>query len=112
VRQAQTVDGKTIPVYNLHYYWFAGYHHLTASHLERTFLDIQDRILKGYNQRWAYITVASDITEKLTRFGRSESQTDAMIQDFIGQIFPQISTPNDGQFVAEKSETPAKHASL
>ena len=46
-------DGKTVSIYNLNYYWFVGYHHLTASHLERTVLDIQDRILKGYNQRWA-----------------------------------------------------------
>jgi EpsI family protein len=112
VREAHGQDGKVIPIYNLNYYWFVGYHRLTASHLERTFLDIQDRILKGYNQRWAYITIASDITKGLIRFGRSESETDAMIQDFIRQLFPQINAPKDGQTVARKSETLVKSGSL
>ena len=111
VRQAQTMDGKTIPVYNLHYYWFVGYHHLTASHLERTFLDIQDRILKGYNQRWAYITIASNITKGLTPFGRSESETDAILQDFIRSLFPQINEPDEAEAVARKSEMPATSGS-
>ena len=110
VRQVPTRDGKTIPIYNLSYYWFVGYHHLTASHLQRTFLDIQDRILKGYNQRWAYITVASDITERWMRFGRTEKQTDALLQDFIQRLFPQIN--EQPQAVAQKPETPAKPASL
>lgn len=112
VQPFPTTNGKMIPRYNLNYYWFVGYHHLTASHIERTFLDIQDRILKGYNQRWAYITVASDITEGLVRFGRSEKETDAMLQDFIGRLFPQIGAPNEAQAVARKSETPATPASL
>jgi EpsI family protein len=109
-RQIPTRDGKTRPVYNLNYYWFVGYHHLTASHLQRTFLDIQDRILKGYNQRWAYITVASNVTEGLMPFGLSEKQTDALIQDFIQRLFPQIN--DEPQRVAQKSKTPAKSASL
>jgi EpsI family protein len=112
VRQFKASDGKMISIYNLNYYWFVGYHHLTASHLERTFLDIQDRILKGYNQRWAYITIASEITEGRIRFGRSENQIDTMIQDFIGGLFPQINAPNDGQADAQISETQARHASL
>jgi EpsI family protein len=112
VQQFPTRGGKMVPVYNLNYYWFVGYHHLTASHIERTFLDIQDRILKGYNQRWAYITVASDVTEGLVRFGHSEKETDAMLQDFIGRLFPQIGAPNETEAVAQKSETPATPASL
>ena len=110
VRQVPTRDGKTVPIYNLSYYWFVGYHHLTASHLQRTFLDIQDRILKGYNQRWAYVTVASDITQGLMPFGRSEKETDALLQDFIQRLFPQIN--DEPQTVAQKSEMPARPASL
>ena len=112
VRQVPTRDGKTVSIYNLNYYWFVGYNHLTASHLERTFLDIQDRVLKGYNQRWAYITVASDITEGFIPFGRSENQADAILQEFIGGLVPQISKPNDDQPVAQKSEMPATPASF
>lgn len=110
VRQLPTRDGKMVPIYNLSYYWFVGYHHLTASHLQRTFLDIHDRILKGYNQRWAYITVASDITEGWVPFGRNEKQTDALIQDFIQRLLPQIN--DEPASVAQKSGTPAKSASL
>jgi EpsI family protein len=110
VQQVPTRDGKTVPIYNLSYYWFVGYHHLTASHLQRTFLDIQDRILKGYNQRWAYVTVTANITQGLVRFGSSEKQTDALLQDFIQRLFPQIN--DEAQTVAQKSETPAKPGSL
>lgn len=112
VRQVPTRDGKMVAVYNLNYYWFVGYNHLTASHLERTYLDIRDRVLKGYNQRWAYITIASEITEGLVRFGRSEKQTDVMLQDFIKQLFPQINLSTDSQTVAQKSEKPAARESL
>jgi EpsI family protein len=112
VRQVPTRDGKTVSIYNLSYYWFAGYHHLTPSHLERTVLDIQDRVLKGYNQRWAYIMIAADMSEGFGPEGRSESQTDAMLQDFIGGLFPEISQPSDDQPVARKSETPEGPASL
>jgi len=89
-----------------------GYHHLTASHLERTFLDIQDRILKGYNQRWAYVTVVSTITKGLMPFGLSEEQTDKMLQEFIRGIFPQINSPNEEPSFSQKSEMPVKSASL
>ena len=74
--------------------------------------DIQDRVLKGYNQRWAYITVAADITKGLMTFGKSEAETDRMIQDFIRQIYPAISQPSGEPAVASKSEKPAGHASL
>jgi EpsI family protein len=105
-------DGKIISVYNLNYYWFVGYHHITASHLERTFLDIQDRILKGYNQRWAYVTVASTITKGLMPFGLSEEQTGKMIEEFIREIFPQINSPSEEPGFSQKSEMPATPPSL
>jgi len=105
-------NGKIISIYNLNYYWFVGYRHLTASHLERTFLDIQDRILKGYNQRWAYVTVTSTITKDLMPFGLSEEQTDKMIQEFIQGIFPQINSPNEESGFSQKSEMPATPPSL
>jgi EpsI family protein len=112
VRQVPLRNGTTVSIYNLNFYWFVGYHHLTASHLERTMFDIEDRVLKGYNQRWAYITVASDITKGLTPFGHSEAETDQMIRDFIRQIYPAISQPSGEPAVASKSEKPAGHSSL
>jgi EpsI family protein len=91
VRSVQTNDGKVFALYSLNYYWFVGYHHLTASNLQRTFLDMRDRVLKGYNQRWAYITVAADVTEGIFQNGRSEKETDNIIQNFVRDLFPKIS---------------------
>ncbi len=108
VRQVPLRNGTTISIYNLNYYWFVGYNHLTASHLERTMFDIRDRVFKGYNQRWAYITIAADITKGLRPFGQTEAETDKMIQQFIRQIYPAISQPA----AASRSEKPAGHASL
>jgi EpsI family protein len=110
-RQVPLQGGKMVSVYSLNYYWFVGYHHVTASHLERTFLDIQDRLLKGYNQRWAYITIASEITEGLVRFGRSEAETDAMIQDFIQHLVPHLSADVKDQALSRR-ETPSAQRSL
>ncbi len=103
VRQVPTRSNETLSIYNLNYYWFVGFHHLTASHLERTMLDIQDRVLKGYNQRWAYITIAADITKGLVPFGQTEAQTDKMLQDFIREIFPAISRAPNEPAIAAKS---------
>src|SRR3954447_3527048 len=66
LRKVATADGQTIPIYQLSYYWFVGAKDVTASHLERTYIDIRDRILYGYNQRWAYITIASTVTEGIS----------------------------------------------
>ena len=102
VRQVPLRNGDVISLYNLNYYWFIGFHHLTASHLERTSLDVQDRVLKGYNQRWVYVTVAADITKNVMRFGHSEAETDTMLQDFVRQLYPEISkSPNDPAGVAK-----------
>lgn len=112
VRQVPLRNKTTVSIYNLNYYWFVGYNHLTASHLERTMFDIRDRVFRGYNQRWAYITIAADITKGLTPFGHSEAETDKMLQDFIRQIYPAISQPARQPAVAAKSEKPAGRASL
>lgn len=113
VRQVPLLDGsKTVSIYNLNYYWFVGYRHLTASHLERTMFDIQDRVFNGYNQRWAYITVAADITKGLMAFGHSEAETDRILQDFIRQLYPAISQPGDEAALVAKSETPAGRGPL
>ncbi len=111
-RQVPMRDGETASIYNLNYYWFVGYHHRTASHLERTMIDIRDRVFRGYNQRWAYITVAADITKGFVPFGHDEAETDAMLQNFIRQIFPEISRASNDPAVAAGSQKPAGLSSL
>jgi len=95
--------GNSYTLYNLNYYWFVGYKDVTPSHIERFVMDVRDRVTKGYNQRWAYVTVASTVTQGLTKFGRSEKATDEMIQSFIVRLFPQIIEPT----VLKANETSA-----
>jgi EpsI family protein len=81
-------DGRTIPYTNLNYYWFVGCADTTASHFQRWLIDKADRLFRGYNQRWAYFTVAATVTENLQRNGRSETETAAMVEDFIKGLVP------------------------
>ena len=81
-------DDKPVSLHNVSYYWFAGHTDLTASHLDRTIIDIRDRILHGYNQRWAYITVSAVVTQNLQKFGRTEEETSRMLEDFIKRLVP------------------------
>lgn len=90
VRKVPTGDGQTISIYSVNYYWFVGWNNTTASHFERTYIDIRDRILYGYNQRWAYITIASTITKDLQPFGADEAETDENVRRFIQQLLPKI----------------------
>ena len=90
VRKMPMEDGQTKSIYNVNYYWFVGWNDMTPSHFDRTYIDIRDRVLYGYNQRWAYITVASTITDGLVPFGLTEEQTDAAVQEFIQRLMPLI----------------------
>ena len=94
---AHVVDTKTqehITLHNLTYYWFVGYTETTPSHLTRTLLDMRDRILRGYNQRWAYITVAANVPEETAQSGSSEAKTDTMIERFIANLVPKLERPD------------------
>ncbi|MEI8233904.1 MAG: exosortase-associated EpsI family protein [Verrucomicrobiota bacterium] len=86
-------DGRQFNEYSLLYYWFIGSSETTADHTARYLMDARDRLLKGSNQRWAYITVMGRITANLDKFGRTEAQTDAILQDFIRQLVPLIQKP-------------------
>jgi EpsI family protein len=86
-------NGNLRTVYNLNYYWFVGVNEVTPSAVRRAVIDIRDRVAKGIDQRWAYVTVASTITSYETKFGRSEQETDEMIQAFIAKLYPTIVKP-------------------
>ena len=65
VRSFRDGNGELVNVYALNYYWFVGHNARTPSHYQRTWIDIRDRVLKGENQQWAYVTVSSTITKGL-----------------------------------------------
>jgi EpsI family protein len=94
VRKVPIGDGETKSIYSVNYYWFVGWNDITPSHFERTYIDIRDRVLYGYNQRWAYITIAATITDGLTKFGMNEQETDAAVHQFIQQLMPLVKKPS------------------
>lgn len=81
-------DGNKVVLRNLDYYWFVGYDTVTASHWTRNVIDITDRLGHGYNQRWAFMTVAANITDNVQADGLDEKETDEMIQGFIKKLVP------------------------
>jgi EpsI family protein len=93
VRRFRNGNGELANVYALNYYWFVGHNARTPSHYERTWIDIRDRVLKGENQQWAYVTVTSTITKGLQSFGKSEEETDEMLKRFVGELVPQLQQP-------------------
>ncbi len=94
VKMLRADNGQTIPVTNLNYYWFVGRSETTPSHFQRWLIDKGDRLFRGYNQRWAYFTVAATITQNLKSNGRSEAETAALIEDFIKGLVPATHLPS------------------
>ncbi len=81
-------DGQSFMVRNLDYYWFVGYDTVTDSHFMRNLIDTTDRLTKGYNQRWAFVTVAATLTDNLRPDGIGEKAADEEIKDFIAKLVP------------------------
>jgi EpsI family protein len=90
IRNATLSNGQPLKLRSLTYYWFVGHSEVTASHYQRTWIDIRDRVLKGRNQQWAYVMIGSTITKDFKVFGADEKQTDDLIRAFISNLVPQI----------------------
>ncbi len=72
----------------LTYYFFVGHDHLTNNHLERTFIDMKDRLVRGMDQRWAYVMISMwygqvpwNQSEAVT-----EAEADEKMQAFIADF--------------------------
>ncbi len=90
VRAVPTQDAGTISLYNVTYYWFAGHNDSTGSHFKRTWYDMRDRLVHGYNQRWAYLTVAAQLPPGSESNPEVEKVIDGWMQDFIKTLLPKI----------------------
>jgi len=85
-RPVHDKEGHPFTCYNLNYYWFVGESDTTSSHFRRTYFDIRDRLLKGVNQRWAYVTVSVNFNNK----DGAEKYADRLIASFIQELVPKI----------------------
>ncbi len=93
-------------VKQISYYWFTGAKKITASHYNRTFTDIFDRLTTGTNQRWAFVNITSPIIEDRNAHPfavHSIEETDQLISEFISNIF--ILIHNEDQLGADWTQS-------
>jgi len=66
------------------YYFFVGHDRITNDHYGRTFVDMKDRLLKGMDQRWAYVSTSMWFG-KLPWIGKeiTEEEADANLTEFV-----------------------------
>ncbi|GAA5128650.1 EpsI family protein [Luteolibacter yonseiensis] len=82
-------DRETYLKYNcLTYYFFVGHDRLSNDHLKRTLLDMQDRLLRGMDQRWAYVTVTMSYGKIPGEDGEgiSQEEADAKLVKFLTEF--------------------------
>jgi hypothetical protein len=106
------VEGTNNVARSISYYWFVGHDYVTSNHVSRGIKDFLDRVLRGYDQHWAYITITaqldgSKLTEEvgpekkiedvknewgdtLLRRPLSEQKADELVQEFISDLGPDI----------------------
>lgn len=107
-RMRKDESGEPVPVvlpngeisyeWRAFYYTFFGHSKIVSGHYQRTGEDIKDRLFKGYDQRWAYATVSSFISQKYVDQGFSlgsleildEEQTKEHIREFLRELLPLI----------------------
>jgi hypothetical protein len=67
------------------YYFFVGHDEITNDHLGRTFIDMKDRLLKGMDQRWAYVSASMWYGEMPWMNGVvvTEKEVDRKLSDFV-----------------------------
>ena len=69
------------------YYFFVGHDRITNDHLQRTLFDMQDRLVRGMDQRWAYVS-ASMWYGKLPWIDKPipEEEADAKLRKFVSEF--------------------------
>jgi hypothetical protein len=94
-------NGKPLEDWQLLYYTFIGYQTITPGHYSRTFADIRDRVVGGYDQTWAYATFSTLVTGKYREQGASLGymtpmsieETGVYLGDFIRTLTPSVLAP-------------------
>lgn len=96
--------GSGKPYVYLNYYWFVGHDSFKHTHYGRTLKDMKDRLLGGYDQRWAYITVSLSLLSgqyqdetgrQVTLNAPTEAEADRMVAEFTAELAPEIIRLND-----------------
>lgn len=72
----------------LTYYFFVGHDRITNDHLERTVVDMKDRLVRGMDQRWAYVSTSMWFGKMPWMNGLevSEEEVDRKLSEFVGKF--------------------------
>jgi hypothetical protein len=71
----------------LTYYFFVGHDEITNDHLERTFIDMKDRLLRGMDQRWAYVSASMWFGDlPWSQEPVSEEEADGKLKKFVTEF--------------------------
>lgn len=100
-RPMLTSDGNQAYIWKSFYYTFFGYEEIVPGHYERTLQDMKDRIFQGYDQRWAYATFSTYITQKFVDQDpkihnvnswelHDEEETKEHIRIFLEELLPKV----------------------
>lgn len=67
------------------YYFFVGHEEMTNDHMERTLIDMKDRLVKGLDQRWAYVSTSMWFGDLPWMNGVTvtEGEVDGKLTDFL-----------------------------
>ena len=92
----KAANGEPLMDWQLLQYTFFGHEEVTPGHYERTLLDIRDRLIKGYDQSWAYATFSTIITapyaDQGVRIGMLREmgveETQVFLADFMRDLLP------------------------
>lgn len=98
VEPPKNKDGEPVYDMRIQYYTFFGAEKIVSGHYDRTFADIEARLLKGYDQQWAYATFSVGVTSVYRDQGFNipddqvydEEQSIQMMQEFMKKLLPQV----------------------
>ncbi|MES2995277.1 MAG: exosortase-associated EpsI family protein [Verrucomicrobiota bacterium] len=84
-------DQNKNPVHELDaitYYFFVGHDSITNDHLRRTLTDMKDRLFRGMDQRWAYVSVSTYVGHLPWLRGKmvSEEEADQKLVSFTSEL--------------------------
>lgn len=89
-------NGEQLFARRVQFYTFLGHTDITPGHYQRTLIDMKDRLLRGYDQTWAYVTFSMTVTGAYADQGafRGKSydlaETEQLLSAFIKKLVPLV----------------------
>ena len=101
VEPPKNKDGEPVYDMRIQYYTFFGAEKIVSGHYDRTFADIEARLLHGYDQQWAYATFSVGVTSVYRDQGFNipddqvydQQQSTQIMQELMKNLLPDVVKP-------------------